>query len=196
MVNQRLIEIVGGIGSGKTTLANRLSVPRVSVVFEDHKLNPFWRAFYETPEAHAFETELTFLLQHYHFAKRSLESDALVVLDHSLELDLAYALVGLPEKRREIFRLVYQEVRAELGYPCWLIWLRCSPGEQMRRIRFRGRPEEESLSIKFLASLNRSLEHSLASGSRASELVVIDSEMTDLRRDGDWLLQLRKRIGA
>ena len=32
-------------------------------------MNPFWEAFYTDPSAYTFETEITFLLQHYHFAK-------------------------------------------------------------------------------------------------------------------------------
>ena len=63
------VEICGGIAAGKTTLARLLRSKILTPIYEDFKKNPFYDAFYEDPRRYAFETELTFLLQHYHQQK-------------------------------------------------------------------------------------------------------------------------------
>jgi len=52
------IEITGAIGSGKSSLAKLLLDHGFDVVFEEFKMNPFWRAFYSNPIKYNFETEL------------------------------------------------------------------------------------------------------------------------------------------
>lgn len=63
------VEFCGGIASGKTTLTKLLQIENLTSVFEDFGKNPFYRAFYHDPVGTAFETELTFLSQHYHLEK-------------------------------------------------------------------------------------------------------------------------------
>ena len=66
MRNLYYVAIEGTIGVGKTSLAkllaDRLSAKLVLETFED---NPFLADFYDDPEAHAFQTQLWFLLQRY-----------------------------------------------------------------------------------------------------------------------------------
>ena len=109
-------------------------------IYEDHTVNPFWKAFYTDPATCAFETEISFLLQHYHFAKAAAEeSKSMILLDHSFELDMAYAEIGLDGSRKEIFASIYREIRAEIGLPCALVFITCSADEGLRRVQDRGR---------------------------------------------------------
>ena len=191
------LEIAGGIASGKSTLLGALSRLDIRAVYENHEINPFWKAFYSDPTRFAFETEIGFLLQHYHFAKVSMSLGAVVVLDHSFELDLAYCQIGLTGKRREIFRSIYQEIRSELGWPNSIIWLRCRPEEEFRRIRNRGREIEQSVGIDFVSRLNRELE-SLIKSVRAQNLVPVlevDSEEVDFRHSSSELSGLVAKLG-
>ena len=73
-INDYRIEICGGIASGKTTLANLLARSNIDPILEDFQTNLFWRAFYADPAGTAFETEITFLLQHYHQIKTARKS--------------------------------------------------------------------------------------------------------------------------
>src|SRR3954447_11075813 len=93
------VEICGGIASGKTTLANLLGSSERMVVREDFSSNPFWRAFYDDPNNTAFETEITFLLQHYHQIKVATNLEKSFACDFSLLLDYAYAHVTLNGSR-------------------------------------------------------------------------------------------------
>lgn len=97
------IEICGGIAAGKTTLAQLLSQLGIVGVLEDFQSNPFWKPFYADPAGTAFETEISFLLQHYHEIKAAAKRGATFVCDFSLLLDLAYAHVTLSGGKQSAF---------------------------------------------------------------------------------------------
>ncbi len=147
------IEISGGIGSGKTTLATLFSGSKFKVLFENFRLNPFWEPFYQNPNKYNFETEITFVLQHYHQIKLNVDSH--VVCDFSLYQDLAFAKLGLTGKRLKIFEDVYSECIAELGPPDYVIRLECDSSTMLQRIKTRGRNEETLIDVQFLETLQQ-----------------------------------------
>lgn len=205
MINRKerdfpLVEVAGCIGSGKTTLVDTLSNHLLTGVYEDHTINPFWKAFYTDPSSCAFETEISFLLQHYHFAKRAdARGEGAIILDHSFELDMAYAEIGLEGPRWEIFAALYREIRNEIGLPRALIFITCSADAMLERIRSRGRSFEEDISVDFLTGLLQSLERRITAIAGTVPVVPIDSETTDFRNPGPWreklLEQLHRRCG-
>ncbi|GKS70417.1 deoxyguanosine kinase [Nitrosomonas sp. PY1] len=177
------IEICGGIASGKTTLANLLGRSNINPILESFQTNPFWRAFYADPVGTAFETEITFLLQHYHQIKSAQNSKNLIASDFSLYLDLAYAYVTLPQNKREVFLSVYREVEKELGTPDLLIHLKCDPKIELQRIRERGRDVENAITIEYLQQINIQLEKILNEKAHLHKLLVIDSGLLDFAHD-------------
>lgn len=179
------IEICGGIASGKTTLANLLARLDLKPIYENFQTNPFWRAFYADPVGTAFETEITFLLQHYHQIKTARKSESLIASDFSMYLDLAYAYVTLPQDKREIFLTVYREVEKELGPPALLIHLKCDPEVELQRIRERGREVENSITIEYLQQINTQLEKILVEKAHPGKLLIINSGLLDFAHNKD-----------
>ena len=177
------IEICGGIASGKTTLANLLGRLDINSILESFQTNPFWRAFYADPAGTAFETEITFLLQHYHQIKTAKKSENIVANDFSLYLDLAYAHVTLPHDKRKIFLSVYREVEKELGAPALLIHLKCDPKIELKRIRERGRDVENSITLEYLQLINTQLEKILIEKVHPHKLLVINSGLLDFAHE-------------
>lgn len=190
------IEICGGIASGKTTLANLLARSNINPILESFQTNPFWRAFYADPVGTAFETEITFLLQHYHQIKTARKSASLIASDFSIYLDLAYAYVTLPQDKREIFLSVYREVEKELGAPGLLIHLKCDPKIELKRIRERGREVENSITIEYLQQINTQLEKILNEKTRLHQLLVIDSSLLDFAHEEDVKQSVLDQIAA
>ncbi len=176
-------EICGGIASGKTTFSKLLKRVGVNSILEDFEINPFWKKFYSNPAQYAFETEITFLLQHYHQIKASSNHEKAFACDFSLILDLAYADVTLKSSKKESFLSVYSEVTKELSDPDLVIHLVCDPKTELERIRRRGRSVENTITTEFLRLLNTALEKRLSEVREKVNVVTIDSEKLDFAND-------------
>ncbi len=176
------VEICGGIASGKTTLANLLRSEDRPIVLEDFSSNPFWRAFYADPNNTAFETEITFLLQHYHQIKIA-DNQKPFVCDFSLFLDYAYAQVTLKGSRFEIFERVYNEVRSHVSPPSLLVHLQCEPAVELERIRARGRDAETSITLDYLKSLNECVDTLVSKLPKTQKVLKLNSVIHDFAHD-------------
>ena len=172
-------EICGSIASGKTTLAHLLEDIGFNVVLESFRDNPFLEEFYSDPAEYAFETEITFLLQHYHQIKVNNEEKAPFVCDFSPVLDLAYADVTLSGSEKEAFLAVYEEIKYQLSPPALLIHLQSSASVLSERIRARGRAAEKSISIEYLELLDNALTLRIQEVGDKITIITIDSEKHD-----------------
>jgi deoxyadenosine/deoxycytidine kinase len=190
------VEICGGIASGKTTFAT-LFESVAAVVYEDFRAVPFWQHFYAAPNLHSFETELSFLLQHYHQVKqRTLHSSDFVFCDFSFWLDAAYAGVSLAKGKLEAFRAVWDQVILEIGPPQLIIRLECSPETEMRRIQARAREPETRTDIKFLESLNTAILSELSPSERQVPVLIVDSNNEDFALDSAVKDRWRRTVHA
>ncbi|MQA65490.1 MAG: AAA family ATPase [Alphaproteobacteria bacterium] len=148
------IEICGGIASGKTTLARCLDDAGFAAYFENFQSNPFWKLFYENPGRYAFETEITFFLQHYSQFRDAQDANAdHVVCDSSLLQDVAYANVNLAGPCLAAFTAVANAAQGLLGPPALVVHLTCSAEEELRRIRARARDEERGIQTSYLGTI-------------------------------------------
>jgi len=189
------VEICGGISSGKTTLATLLQGDG-DIVYENFQAVPFWQKFYSSPRLHAFETELSFLLQHYHQVKqRTVHASGLVVCDFSFWLDAAYAQVSLDGGKLAAFRAVWRQVLLELGQPQLIVRLECSPQTELRRVQARGRDAETSVSLEFLQSLENTITGELLAA-QSVPLLAFDSDKQNFAFDSRTQEQCRRIVLA
>ena len=175
-MNTYRIEVTGGIASGKSTLANLFDGSDSAAVLEDFKANPFWEQFYADPRCFAFETEITFLLQHYNQIKAASDLKEPIVCDFSFLLDRAYVDVTLAEEERRVFLTVFKEVQRQLGPPALYVLLECSPEEELRRSQARGRKTEKMVSIDYLSALNEAVAEHVDTTAKSTKVLLIDSE--------------------
>lgn len=192
----RRTEICGGIASGKTTLAYLLQKVHFVPILEDFKKNPFWEAFYQDPSGNAFETELTFFLQHYHEIKKGHAESSLIACDHSLLLDLAYSRVTLQGNRLVLFEHVFREVWSEVRSPELLVYLRCDPETELQRIRRRAREVENSIDAGYLFALNASLDAVIAEYRAMLHVLEIDSAATNFAEVEEAKTDVRTKVVA
>jgi deoxyadenosine/deoxycytidine kinase len=178
----RRVEIAGGIASGKTTLARLLATAGLTPVHEQFRKNPFFEAFYRDPTGTAFETEITFLLQHYHLQKEAISRKRSFCTDFSLLLDHAYAHVTMRPRDKAIFKRILQRAERELIPRSLVIVLICSPDIELHRIRCRRRAAENSISRKYLANLNRALQNRVGALGREANVLEVDSGTIDFAR--------------
>jgi len=98
--------------------------------------------------ANAFETEITFLLQHFNQLKQESRKRSAIAFDFGLALDLAYSSVTLNDEDQRVFGGVFRAVLRKVGPPTLIVRLRCSASVEQRRIRARGRAAERGIELR------------------------------------------------
>jgi deoxyadenosine/deoxycytidine kinase len=148
-----IIAIEGGIGAGKTTTAQIVAQRLGSdVVLERTQAHPFLAAFYEHPTRFALETELGFVLLHYH-QLHTISESALVVTDFSPVKDIAFARMNLHGEELALFDHVYQRLISRLSQPALSVFLDLDVDEALNRIRNRGHSYELAVTKEYLRRL-------------------------------------------
>ncbi|MFH7321604.1 deoxynucleoside kinase [Desulfurivibrio sp. D14AmB] len=167
-------EICGNIASGKTTLCGHFSFLDFLAIYESFSTNPFLTAFYSDPARFSFETEITFLLQHYHAIKTATETKN-KVCDFSIILDKAYADVTLQQRHRDIFLTVAEEVDRELGLSQTIIHLQCPEEVLLERIASRNRDFEKNITIDYLRQLTEAIKARVDEAAKRSRVITVNS---------------------
>jgi len=188
------LEIAGVLGTGKTTIASLINPQWV--IHEDFNLNPFLTSFYLAPARHAFETEFSFLLQHYHQIKKSTLQNQ--ICDFALIQDLAYGKMGLEGKRFNIFKNTYKSIIDEINYPNLLIYLKCDPEIILQRIRSRDRQNERNIDVSFIKAVQFYLEKEiklLIKGCH-SKVIEIDTGINDFVHDRVLKEELVRKVNS
>lgn len=179
------IELCGGIASGKTTFAHALKthLTRFTTVYEDFSANTFLDDFYKDTARYAYETEISFLLQHMHQIKITQSKGVDLICDFSLEQDYAYAVSNLEPVSRHSFEEVYKEAARQIGPPDLICFLQCPSLVLAERIHARERSNEMEINVTYLDNTVRALRDRLSQ--QKSDVVVIDSNQYDFRNSAD-----------
>ena len=158
---KRLVVVAGNIGTGKTSLAERIGA-RLGwrTDFESVADNPYLPDFYADMRAWAFHLQIYFL---GHRADQYLEAahdQRPAILDHSIYED-AYIFAralhhmgNLSERDYMSYRHLFDLVVSSLPAPNLLVYLKCPVGVLMERIRRRARNMETGISTEYLSLLD------------------------------------------
>src|SRR5438552_2276428 len=141
----RLIAVEGCIGVGKTTWAKAIAEARnAKLALEEFDKNPFLEAFYADRPGNALETELHFLLVHFHQLKNiQKQKSRETVADFALFKDTIFSQLNLKGgEENEIFKRLYHVLAKRLDRPDLVIYLRGSNDLILNRIQQRNRALE------------------------------------------------------
>ncbi len=159
------IAVEGCVGSGKTTLARLLAAKRKSnIILEQFEGNPFLKQFYLNPSKYALETELAFVLIHYHQISHELHQikDKEYISDFHISKDLLFAEMNLNNEDLIIFKNLYAALTRRLSEPDMVICLKCPDESILERIEQRGRRNENCIDPKYFIKLNQLYEEYFA----------------------------------
>lgn len=159
-MTKRLIIVAGNIGSGKTSLTERIGA-RLGwcTAFESVTDNPYLAEFYADMKSWAFQLQVFFL---GHRAEQYLElaqSPQSAVLDRSIYEDAyifaraLYQMGNLTERDYLSYRRVFDLVVSKLPPPDLLIYLKAPVSVLVNRINRRGREIESGISAEYLSLL-------------------------------------------
>lgn len=157
---KRLILVAGNIGSGKTSLTERIG-ERLGwkTAYESVSDNPYLPDFYANMKQWSFHLQVFFL---GHRAQQHLdmnEDPQSAIIDRSIYED-AYIFVralhsmgNINERDYQTYRQVFDLVVQNLPSPSLLIYLKAPVDTLMKRIHTRGREMESSISADYLSLL-------------------------------------------
>ena len=171
--------VEGAIGSGKTSLANRLAQRmNATVVLEDPKANPFLPLFYRDMRRHALPTQLFFLFQRVQQLEALKQPDLFArptVADFTLAKDPLFARLTLDDAEYQLYAKIYDHVRPQAPVPDLVIYLQASIDTLVHRVRKRGHPMEQGIHEDYLRDLSEAYTryfHSYAD----SPLLIVNSD--------------------
>jgi deoxyadenosine/deoxycytidine kinase len=193
------VAIEGPIGSGKTTVVDRLaSLLEARKVVEDWSTNPFLRAFYDSRPGAAFQSELFFLLSRYRQQQELLQRqlfERTTLVDYVFERSRLFAYLNLDDSELLIYDKLYALLAESVPRPDLVVYLQAPSEVLMRRVKARGRPEESQLSEEYLAEVNRAYNHFFFHYS-ATPLLVVNTEGADFARSDEDTADLLRQIRA
>lgn len=170
-----IVSLEGLPGSGKSTSVKLASSAMELLGIEERSANvPFLADFYSNVERYKFETEICFVLVHYH-QYRDLTGP--VLLDYSPVKDLVFADMNLREDDYELFCRLYERTVGSCGKPDLTIFLDLDVDLLLHRIALRGRPYEKDFDPEYLGALRAAYERRMPElGKSVVNLQVSSSE--------------------
>ena len=159
----RSIVIEGVIGVGKTSLSRLLSESLdAELNLEVVEENPFLPRFYEDRDAHAFVTQMFFLLSRYKQQQSLTQMDLFgrrVVSDYLFAKDRIFANITLGDDELRLYEHVADVLQERIPRPDVVVYLQASTEELLRRIDWRGRAYERDMDPEYIQTLNEAYNY-------------------------------------
>ena len=179
------IAIVGNIGAGKTTLAQKLAQHfHWDLFLEVVDNNPYLKDFYEDMPRWAFHLQIYFLNSRYQQAKQINASTRPIIQDRTIYED-AYIFArnlhqsGLMSQRDyDNYYSIFQSIISSVRPPDLMIYLKADLPKLIEQIEKRGRDYENNIRLDYLRHLNEHYESWIKSYD-LGKLLVIDVNKLD-----------------
>lgn len=179
------IAVCGNIGSGKTTLTEKLSkhygwIP----LYESVDKNPYLEDFYEDMTRWAFNLQVYFLNSRFRQVTEIHSSNATTIQDRTIYED-AYIFAAnlyksghISERDYSSYLDIFHSMIEFIDPPDLLIYLKADIPKLVGQIQKRGRPYEDAMRIDYLKNLNRHYEQWIEDY-KESRLLIIDMNSLD-----------------
>ncbi|TFV97814.1 deoxynucleoside kinase [Algoriphagus kandeliae] len=193
------LAVSGNIGSGKTTLTEKLAKHYGwKAEFEAVDNNPYLPDFYEDMKRWAFHLQVYFLNSRYNQIRKIQESQENTIQDRTIYEDAYIFAANLYKSKllterdywnyRSLFDSMIQHVKA----PDLLIYLKADIPKLVGQIEKRGRTYETAMRIDYLKNLNQHYEDWIA-GYKEGKLLIIDvNDLDFVERPEDFSFIVEK----
>ena len=179
------IAIVGNIGAGKTTLAQKLSQHfNWELYLEAVDNNPYLKDFYEDMPRWAFHLQIYFLNSRFQQVKQINQSTRPIIQDRTIYED-AYIFArnlhqsGLMSQRDyDNYYGIFQSIISMVQPPDLMIYLKADLPKLIGQIEKRGRDYESTMRLDYLRHLNEHYD-SWMKTYNLGKLLVIDVNKLD-----------------
>ncbi len=197
---KKFIAVAGNMGVGKTSLVDFLCCQYgFAAVAEPNVSNPYLDDFYEDFSRYAFHSQIYFLAHKFRLHKELERSEVTVVQDRTIYEDAEifarnlYVSKHMSKRDFNTYMDLYQAMRMDLSPPDVMIYLKCPVSTIRKRIRARGRPNEQKIPLSYIRRLNRLYEKWIA-GYDLSPLLVWETHKMDYLTDLIAHIEFKKAI--
>lgn len=179
------IAVSGNIGSGKTTLAEKLARHyNWTPLYESVEQNPYLRDFYSDMTRWAFHLQIYFLNSRFNQVRTIRESEKTIIQDRTIYED-AYIFAAnlhrsghINDRDYQSYLDIFHSMIHFVQPPDLLIYLRADIPKLVQQIAKRNRDFEYNIKLEYLKTLNEHYE-SWIGNYRAGKLLVIDVNQLD-----------------
>ena len=186
----RYIVIEGPVGSGKTSLAERLAKSlKGETILEKPEENPFLERFYRNPRQAALPAQLFFLFQRARLLDEIRQRDlfsSVRVADFLMEKDRLFAGLNLDASELALYEQVYSTLDLNLPNPDLVVYLQAPPNVLARRIASRGLSFDRAIGASYLERLGEAYARFFHQYTAAPLLIVNAAEIDPIHRDSDY----------
>lgn len=158
---RKYIAVAGNMGVGKSSLVGYLTAQYGFIPFEEPNVdNPYLDDFYADFSRWSFHSQIYFLTHKYRIHKDLLRTDGIVVQDRTIYEDAEIFAKNLYQTKKmekrdfQTYWELYEIMQRELQPPDLMIYLKCSLRAIKKRIKIRGRANEQDIPTAYLKKLN------------------------------------------
>lgn len=193
------LAVAGNIGSGKTTLTEKLAKHYGwKAEFEAVDNNPYLADFYEDMKRWSFHLQVYFLNSRFNQLKKIQETAGSFIQDRTIYED-AYIFAAnlyksklLTERDYANYKNLFDSMISHVKAPDLLIYLKADIPKLVGQIEKRGRSYETTMRIDYLKNLNIHYEDWI-SGYQEGKLLIVDvNELDFVERASDFSFIVEK----
>lgn len=194
--NIKFLAIEGNIGSGKTSLAEKIAQDfNAKPILERFADNAFLSKFYEDQLRYAFPLEMSFLSDRYSQLNQGLGQYDLfndfIVADYYIYKSLIFAQVTLDTDEALLYRSIFDVMNKETTKPDLYVYLYQNTENLLQNIKKRGRTYEENIQATYLDSINQSYSEFIKTLPQENVLIVDISKKDFVENHQDYLEVLK-----
>ena len=156
-LESRFVVVEGPVGSGKTSLAKRISEHvNGKLILEEPERNPFLENFYKDPRSNALPTELCFLFQRSKLLENINQEELFSstnVTDFLFDKDQIFIEMNLTQEEIELFNKVKDSLSVKPPEPDLVIYLQAPVDVLMTRINMRSPSIDTLIDKAYLEKL-------------------------------------------
>lgn len=196
----KFLAVAGNIGAGKSTMVEFLCQTYGFRPFmEPNDLNPYMDDFYADMKSWAFHSQISFLSHKFRLHMELMAEQSTVVQDRTIYEDAEifarylHQAGHMADRDWETYSHLYGAMQKALAPPDLLIVLRCSVKGVRRRIKKRGRANEQAIPLKYLRDLS-ALYDDWFSRYTLSPILEINTEGLDYISDFVHRIEVQKAL--
>jgi deoxyadenosine/deoxycytidine kinase len=186
------VAIAGNIGSGKTTLTEKLAKHyNWTAQFEDVEHNPYLNDFYDDMQRWSFNLQIYYLNSRFNQIQEIKQSGKKIIQDRTIYEDAhifapnLHSMGLMTTRDFENYFSLFNLMQSFISAPDLLIYLRASVPTLVNQIQKRGREYEETIRLDYLKRLNERYEAWISTYDKGKLLIIDTDEVNFAEKDED-----------